>query len=169
MIKLRVVVSTVCLALLGVQSAFAELGDELARCASITLSDTRLQCYDQLAKTALDAQSANAAAQQATSVSPSDTSDQTNEQLPARLGGARYEKQANVPELNSRGRVVKCTQSFDKKWFFHFENGQVWKQSDAKNRRYRDCDFMVTVSKDFLGYIMKIDDKKGKVRIKRRR
>jgi len=50
----------------------------------------------------------------------------------------------------------------------YFDNEQLWKQSGAGRYRFSECDFDVTITKDFFGYKMKIDGGKT-LRVKRER
>jgi hypothetical protein len=70
-------------------------------------------------------------------------------------------------EVLVRGRIVRCREDLTSKYVFYFENGQVWRQKDNSRIRWDECDFEVTISKDFFGYKMVRDGEKKKVRIAR--
>ena len=57
-------------------------------------------------------------------------------------------------ELVVHGTVVRCVEDLTSKYLFYFDNGQVWKQKDNKEVRWRECAFDVTITKDFFGYKM---------------
>ena len=67
-----------------------------------------------------------------------------------------------------RGHVKSCGQMSDDRWYFVFDNGQVWKQSSDGSYRFGKCDFDVTITKDFFSYKMKIDGGKS-LRVRRER
>ncbi len=91
------------------------------------------------------------------------------EQLPESLGGATYEEASGKQPKTYQGHLIECREASDAEWLFVFENGQVWKQTDNKIRRFRDCDATATITKDLFGYKMEIEGVKGKVRVARRR
>ena len=70
-------------------------------------------------------------------------------------------------ELLVRARVTRCEKDARKKYYFVFDNGQVWKQVSDKRLRYRECEFDVTITRDFFGYKMQVDGEKGRIRIDR--
>ena len=76
------------------------------------------------------------------------------------------EKQA---EEGMRTRVVLCQRSRENIWYFKLENGQIWKQIDRQSLSFQGCDFGAVVANDGLGYVLRIDGRKGKIRIKRRK
>ncbi|MFQ3248177.1 MAG: hypothetical protein ACI9SP_004838, partial [Arenicella sp.] len=125
---------------------------QIANCATIQKDATRLRCYDSLS----------------TEMVKQKSEKPELEQLPEDIGGGKFDTSQREEEL-SRGLVVSCKKSLDKKWFFIFDNGQVWKQVNADNRRYnyKGCNFYVTVKKDGFGYKMQIDGKGREIRIKR--
>jgi len=66
-----------------------------------------------------------------------------------------------------RARVTRCEKDARKKYYFVFENGQVWKQVSDKRLSYKQCDFEVTITKDFFGYKMQPDGEDRRVSIAR--
>ena len=69
--------------------------------------------------------------------------------------------------VSIRATVTKCRQDGNKKYYFYLENGQVWKQSDRKRLKYEDCNFDVTIIKDFFGSKMQQDGEDRRIRITR--
>lgn len=133
------------------------LQDQIDQCSLIKKNKKRLNCFDQL--------STKASATTDKSIAPKETSSQT-EQLPDNLGGADFSK-GKEPKSYA-GKVVSCKAAHDRKWFYFFENGQVWKQVDRRRIRHKTCEFEVAIKKDGLGYVMYYDQNR-KVRIKRKR
>lgn len=168
------------------------ISSDLQRCAAIEAANERLACYDALASrpvpapqpvevpmpappVAMPSTSASSvpvarpspAVSQAPAAAPSPApvatkslDDLGSEMLP---GAARKEK----PELLVRARVTRCEKDARKKYYFVFENGQVWKQVSDKRLSYKQCDFEVTITKDFFGYKMQADGEDRRVSIAR--
>ncbi len=151
--------------------------DDLRSCVAIESSSERLACYDQLAgrkPPALHATvhedpgdveqpstaPATAAATEPTPASVKTLDDLADETRPKAVRDAEE-------EIVVRARVTSCEKDSRKKYYFVFDNGQVWKQSSDKKLRYRECDFEVTISKDFFGYKMQPDGSKSRIRIVR--
>jgi len=84
---------------------------------------------------------------------------------PKRSAEEEVEKQV---EEGLRTRVVKCQKSREAIWYFKLENGQIWKQVDRQSLSFQGCDFGAVVANDGIGYVLRIDGRKGKIRIKRR-
>ncbi len=70
-------------------------------------------------------------------------------------------------ELEVRATVSKCEKDYRNKYRFYFDNGQIWKQTSDTRLSFRECNFDVTITKDFFGYKMKVDGDKRKIRISR--
>ena len=66
-----------------------------------------------------------------------------------------------------RGVVTSCRQGHYGDWYFVFDNGQVWKEVNRRNRRFKECDFDVTIAKDSFGYKMRIESLDKTIRVKR--
>ena len=153
-------------------TAFAEQSKEQAKaCVSIGDDAKRLACYDDWAATAFNSKVATTGEDSNSQVTiENENSAKTDSEpaasLPSTLGGGKFDKTEKVIESN-RGKVVSCKQSYDKRWFFIFDNGQVWKQTDRRQRFFKDCDFFVTLTEDGFGYKMFIEGKKTKIRVKR--
>ena len=134
--------------------------DELRRCSQIEDSSDRLKCYDALS---------------GSSMPEPDTASEVPPPLPAEdeslddLGAETLPRAAapKAEKLEVRATVVRCEKNARKKYLFYFENGQVWRQSSDKRIYFKECNFDVTIMKDFFGYKMQIDGEKGRIRISR--
>lgn len=100
-----------------------------------------------------------AIAEQPTAAEPAPLDDEIGQET--LRGSARKDK----PIV--RGRVVSCKEDATGKYLFYFDNGQIWRQKDNTNVRWRECAFDVTISKDVFGYRMVPDNEKKRVRIAR--
>ena len=160
--SVRLVTTTWCAILLGIVScgvpwaSVAEdvAADELQRCSSIDDGSLRLACYDRL--TGLQA-----SAPILPVAPPEPTSDDLGSELLPRAGKDKVQK------LAVEARVISCTNNSRKRYLFHFDNGQVWKQVSDKRMYFKDCDFNVIISKDFFGYKMQQEGEKRRIRISR--
>lgn len=162
------------------------LESQIAECRQLSSDLRRLICYDKVGLT--DSQVSNTdetATPQSSSpttavrqaepesapepvLAPSPNADEA--EVPETLGGKRFSaKEKKQDEQSYRAKVVKCVKAGDERYFFYFENDQVWKQVKRGNRRYKNCNFDVTINKDMFGYKMTIDGKRGSERISRKR
>jgi hypothetical protein len=94
----------------------------------------------------------------------------------ANIGGYQFEPESSAEEAiekqaeeGLRTRIVLCQRDREGTWYFKLENGQVWKQVDRQTLSFQGCDFPAVVANDGLGYVLRIDGRKGKIRIKRRK
>lgn len=126
---------------------------KLQACSTTVANEARLACFDALAKSLVSAKS-----------EPSDRS----ASLPENLGGGKFNK-SETQRLGNQGQVTSCKPSHDGRWFFMFDNGQIWKQVNLDRRRtkYKNCDFSVVIKKDGFGYKMHIESLAKVVRVKR--
>ena len=138
----------------------------MAQCAEIEGADARLACYDAAARRSAPSEPATeVAAEEPTEAASSReplplTQEVGEEQLP---GGSGPERETE----SFRGRVVECKQDSARKRYFYFDNGQVWKQRANARLTTRDCDFMVTITKDGFGYKMQIEGEDKRIRVGR--
>lgn len=154
---LRLIFITVALLFSYSSLSANTLQNQLVECSAIKNSKKRLQCFDQLSsKFSAASDDQNLQAQ----------SSKESEKLPDSLGGADFSK-GNEPK-SYIGKVTSCKASNDRRWFYFFENGQVWKQVDRRRIRHKTCEFEATIKKDGLGYVMYYGEGR-KVRIKRKR
>ncbi len=176
------------IAMLAATEAHSQDSGGMARCAGIDNAEARLACYDEVANRGVPTQSDPDATeiellpaatrsepqpltesvrsdpQPATAAPSSGPQPLTGEVGEEQLSGkSRPERE---PE-SFRGKVVECKQDASKKWYFYFDNGQVWKQRANARLSRRDCDFEVTIAKDSFGYKMQIVGESKKIRVGR--
>ncbi|MDH3616314.1 MAG: hypothetical protein OEQ90_07560 [Gammaproteobacteria bacterium] len=191
----RSLLLTLWLAGLSISIAHAADPVEALRiCAKMTDSDARLACYDELGQRVLEGESADeqtppetvaeaaaaatstatAATQPALATEPAETTEPTGAatdvpSLPDHLGGTSFERESEKGQFEHRGLVTSCKKGADDRWYFFFENGQVWKQANKSNRRFKECHYFVTVTRDGFGYKMQVDGETAKIRVARKR
>jgi len=157
--------------LLGSQS-FAhesEVIQSIKDCARTDDQSDRSSCYETLGRELIQADEAKEFAAKEAEAKQTQEG-KYSEVLPESLGGGEYADKAGVKPTEYRGKVVSCQKAYDRKWFYIFDNKQVWKQIDSRKLRYRyGCDFKVTIYRGRFGYIMLIDDQEGKIQVKRHR
>jgi len=152
--------------------------DELKACAITTDREARFACYEDLGKRALEdepaAEKSSAERMAQPEAVPAPVAPETGTSaatLPDDLGGASFVEQesSQSTEEQYRGRLISCKKSKSDEWWFYFENGQVWKQVDSRRLRHRECNFMVTITKDGFGYRLQRDGEDTRVRVTRKR
>lgn len=139
--------------------AMAEMADpldELKRCARTENRDERIACYEALGQHVLEQEVSAAPAAPEPAPAPAAQAGMPDDLGKASEAKAEKKKKKEAPLLGA-GRVNRCRLSRDDLWHFYFDNGQVWRQSGDARYRFEDCDFDVTITKDFFGYKMKID------------
>ncbi len=140
--------------------SFAEdvIPDELRRCSLIDDASARVACYDKFS-----GRQAPAEISPGTSFEPSPQSslDDLGSEALHRDGDDKNEK------LAVRATVTRCSKGVHDRYFFYLDNGQVWKQSKNSHLYFKDCEFTVTITKDFFGYKMQQDGEKRRIRILR--
>jgi hypothetical protein len=170
--------------------------DDVARCAGIDDDSSRLACYDKVAGRVRAVRAAEAdvatppaaapvpaaapspatphpvaAIDDAAAAAPAQAAAAPAEQAPAQLtdefGAERLEGRSGGQEISVRATVTGCRQDASDRYYFYFDNGQVWKQKDSRRLHYRQCEFDVTISRDFFGYKMQLDGDDKTTRIDR--
>ena len=136
---------------------------EIKACAEVTDADARLACFDELAARVQREEPAVDPTPAVAAEKPEEAS------LPEHLGGTEFEEQSDNFETHHQGTITECQKGRDERWYFIFSNGQVWKQSNKERRRFKDCNFQATISRDGFGYKMEMDmqGKQQTVRVSR--
>jgi hypothetical protein len=148
-----------------------DFGDRIRDCAAIEDNTTRLACFDGLVMEAPAAPVApTVPAAPAAPVTPvAEVS--APPPAPDSLGAERLRHKNRAVEaeedVNVTATVTRCEERSDGRYVFYFDNGQVWRQSNNDRSYFRDCNFDVTITKDFFGYKMQQSGEKRRIRIKR--
>jgi len=149
--------SVLAVLVIGVPSLlFAEddTPNDLQRCVALNDAVARLSCYDKIS---------------GRNVSVEEVVSTPDAVPPDSLGSEslRRKDETKAEEAAVLARVSRCTKSSGDKYFFYLDGGQVWKQVSDKKLYFRECDFIVTISKDFFGYKMQQEGSKTKFRVSR--
>ena len=145
------------------QSA-AEIAAALANCAETADDNARLACYDSLAAgTAADAEnSASASAPQP----PALETAATEGPAPITDDVGLVPEEDDLPQYAVR--VTGCRETArGQQLFFFLENGQVWKQSDYRRLRLKDCVLDGVIVKGGFGYRLELPALDRSVRVAR--
>lgn len=147
----------------------ADAVDALRACATVTDRDARLSCYDDLSERLLGeksaAQTSSPNNDNQAKVAETVTTAAVPPSLPDDLGGTVFEKKSGAPQ--NKGRVTSCKKGADNRWYFFFDNEQVWKESNTGRYRFKDCNFVATISRDGFGYRMQQEGETRKIRVSR--
>jgi hypothetical protein len=144
------------IALTASAEVHAQDSSDMARCAELENADARLACYDEVIGRSISRPNPEAAEKEPNPL----TEEVGQEQLDSK------DKPHQEPEAYA-GRVTECQQDASNKWYFVFDNGQVWKQRSNARLPVGECDFSVTITKDAFGYKMQIEGEGKKIRIGR--
>ena len=149
----------------------ADAVEGLRLCAKMTDRDARLACYDDLGKRLLGEASSNDLSSANEDIQAeafeTETAAAVTPSLPDELGGADFEKQSGSKPPENTGRVTSCKKGADNRWYFFFDNEQVWKESNTGRNRFKDCNFFATITRDGFGYRMQQEGKTRQIRVKR--
>ena len=135
--------------------------DELESCRAVDEAAVRLSCYDRIS--GRQSQTSEPAIEGPTEVSVPVSAPPEN--LGAETLHHDDEEKVKVPPVAAR--VNRCSKDVRDKYIFYLEGGQVWKQSGDKRLYFKNCDFGVSIRKDFFGYKMQLEDSKTKFRVSR--
>lgn len=168
------VTATFFLLTVAAMAAADEPGEDgFLKCQSMKNDADRLACYDSLGRQSVVVPESAAAPDNApmpaapVAVKPAPAA--PAEAVPVlddNIGRESLESKGD-DKVAVRGQVVKCYKDVRDKYVFNFANGQIWRQKGNKRIRWKDCDFEVTITKDFFGYQMKPDGDDKSVRIAR--
>ena len=145
----------------------AQSSEDLSRCGSIEDDAKRVACYDEIAGRQSTVKDVTTEAVPASS-EPAAAESKEYAPLTADVGAESLDKKDEVDKDEPvRGHITSCRKDSLNDYFFYFDNGQVWKEKSDARLHYKECDFSVTISRDFFGYKMQIDGEKGRIRISR--
>lgn len=162
--KIKGLVILMLLAVSAVAQA-GSLADGVRECSTIENDAARLTCFDGLmVEEGATVTQAPDAPEPVVDVAAAPTAADTigAETLRRKDRAAEAEEEISVSTT-----LTRCTERSDGRYVFYFSNGQVWRQSKNDRVRFRDCNFDVTITKDFFGYKMQEDGEKRRIRIKR--
>ncbi len=137
--------------------------EELKSCAKMTDRNARFACFDNLGERVLREASADEKPTREKMAQPEAvTATATSAQpLPDELGEST--------SIKYSGLITSCKKGQYGVWYFIFDNGQVWKDATKRNRRFKDCNFNATITRDAFGYKMQIDGEEKYLRVRRHR
>ena len=142
---------------------FVDPVEELKACAKMTDRDARFACFDNLGERVLREASADEKpTREKVAQAEAVTATATNAQsLPDEFGKSR--------SIQYSGLITSCEKGYYGNWYFIFDNGQVWKEVNKRNLRFKECNFNATITQDAFGYKMQIDGVEKTIRVRRNR
>lgn len=146
---------TTAILLVVLTPVFAKsLQSSLAACGEIESNEERLVCFDSL----LDVKTAKS---------------EPGHQSPAPITneiGLATPKEESDPYVDYSVVITKCeSSSSSKRLFFYLDNGQVWRQKNAKWLSKRDCQSKGVIRQDFFGFTLFIEAMDKSIRVSRAR
>ena len=66
-----------------------------------------------------------------------------------------------------RATVARCGEASNRRFYFYFDNGQVWKYLGRKKLRFLDCDNQASLIEDGWGFKLKLDGDERPMRVQR--
>ncbi len=177
--RLRIIGTVLAAVQLVAGAAVAETTVE--SCQQLTDDAERLACYDRVfragqAVPAEPAPTAPAPVEPAPAPTvtpdpepPAPAAQQQPDTVPLddRVGRESLDRDEKPKDPDIVGHVRSCKENARGRYFFFFDNGQVWKQVDNTPIRWRECNFEVRLRKDFFGYSLQPVGEKKKVRVSR--
>lgn len=163
----------ILLIMVSTSSGIAQSADpieELKACARMTDRDARFTCLDNLGERVLREESADKKPMREKAAQPEavTTAPATNAQpLPDDLSVPPLGDGQESKDIKFSGMITSCEKGHFGDWYFILDNGQVWEEVKSRNRRFKECNFNVTITKDFFGYIMRIDALDKTIRVRR--
>jgi hypothetical protein len=156
----------------------------LRKCAGIADDESRLVCFDALASVLVSADNpvtredapatvpapAPVPAPDITAAAPASVvvAAGVAVALTDEVGKERVIDLSEIDNPTFTAKMTSCPESVQSgQYYFTFENGQVWKQSNYRKMNLGDCDYDVEITKISMGYQMYIPSKDRRVRISR--
>jgi hypothetical protein len=163
--KLRGFTLALCCLTVAAQS-YGQESRDYESCVGLEDAAARLACYDEIVNQQVPAEADESApaTEPVEQVVPSAAGEPMP--LSEEIGREQLSGDDEEPERFA-GKVTDCRQDAANKWYFFFDNGQVWKQKNSGRQRFKDCDFEATITKDVFGYKMQVDGEGKKIRIGR--
>ena len=159
-------------ALLPAASVYAQSDgrstDGIAECREFADAEARLACYDRIGKTA----SGNKEQSE-----PGENVAETPEPGMAEIekGDSGYgvlSDDTGLPQSADANKPIpvtisKCGEATNFKFYFYFDNGQVWRYIGGKKLRYRGCEGAAILVEDRLGFSLQMEGDNARLRVKR--
>lgn len=133
---------------------------DIQKCRQMPEAEMRLACYDRLGEPG---------AQQPTQAQPGAVHEDVTEQEP---GYRELTEDVGLPKEIQDDQVIlatvsRCGEANNRKFYFYFDNGQVWKYVGGRKLRIRDCSKQATLQEDRFGYTLQLDGDSRSMRVER--
>ncbi len=156
--------------------------EELRDCAKVSDRYARLACYDSLSESLLGEQTNEEVSMQEVPMQEAPRQEAPRQEAPTQEAVAEPETVvASEPEtqplpddfgksdsnVTYSGMITACRQGHYGDWYFVFDNGQVWKETNNRRLRFKECNFKAKISKDGFGYRLTIEGEEKTYRVRR--
>ena len=136
---------------------------QLRQCREYTDAEKRITCYDRIGEPAPVADKPTVPADTETSAAAIAAADVPQEIEPDSQG-PESSHDFGLPKSEDdfetiHANVVRCGEANNRKFYFYFDNGQVWKYLGGKKLRYRTCSFPAALTEDSFGFTLRIEEK----------
>ena len=133
---------------------------EIQKCRQIPEAEMRLACYDRLG---------DPAAQQPAQEKPGAIDENVTEDDPSYR---ELTDDVGLPKEIKDDQVIlasfsRCGEANNRKFYFYFDNGQIWKYVGGRKLRIRDCSKPATLREDRFGFTLQLDGDSRSMRVER--
>lgn len=142
--------------------------EDIAKCREFGDEQARLACYDRIGEAVSEDKepsepSEDGAAKPETGIAEVESGDSEYSELTEETGLPRS-ADANKPIPVT---ISSCGEATNFKFYFYFDNGQVWRYIGGKKLRYRSCDGPAILVEDRLGFALQLNGDGAWLRVKR--
>jgi hypothetical protein len=143
-----IVLSLATVATMAEPQSDADIAERLRDCARTEQVENRMECLQALANEAILED--NAPPEVLAAKRSPTTAESTDH-------GDEKAVIAELREASITGVLATCRRSATGAYLFYLEDGQIWKQVDIHRKRFKNCDWPVTIAKADDGYRLMLD------------
>lgn len=148
-------------------SADAQDAADLGSCANLEDPQARLACYDAASQGLQEAKPASPPAEAAPARETPESPAAADSAQPSVAVSEEQPGPEDGKDQPLRLQLTDCQKGPTGKWYFYFDDGQVWKQKDNDRFSTKNCNGEVAISKDFFGYKIEFQTTENKIRAAR--
>lgn len=141
---------------------------DIRKCRQISEAEARLACYDRLGEPATSGPGTTAAEQPAQEA-PGTVHEDVTGHGP---GYRELTEDVGLPKAIRDDQVIlatvsRCGEANNRRFYFYFDNGQIWKYVGGRKLRIRDCSKPATLREDRFGFTLQLDGDARSMRVER--
>ena len=149
----------------------SDTAEGIEQCRTISDTSARLACYDGIGRSEAAPPAPAPEARQDATPDPGPL-DQPSQVASENTAYGELTDNVGLPKSADEYKpipvtVVRCARSNNRKWYFYFDNGQVWQYLGTRALRYRGCNTPGLLVEDGMGFALKMDGDTAKHRVKR--